>query len=67
MTPMEAILLRRIYDTERQLLERNFAKGHSFEEWVDQQSLGSVGVGKPTNHCDLNQRPQETNSTVKGN
>jgi len=31
----ERQLLRRIYDLERQLLERNFAKGHSFEEWLE--------------------------------
>ena len=31
-------LLRRLYDTERRLDERNFAKGHSFEEWLERES-----------------------------
>lgn len=31
----ERVLLRRIYDTERQLPNRNFAKDHSFEEWLE--------------------------------
>lgn len=29
------LLLRQLYETEKRLDERNFAKGHSFEEWVD--------------------------------
>lgn len=28
------LLLWRLYETERQLPNRNFAKDHSFEEWV---------------------------------
>lgn len=30
-------LLRRLYDTERRLQERNFAKDHSFEEWLGRE------------------------------
>ena len=33
------LLLRRIYDLERELPNRNFAKGHSFSEWRDRFSL----------------------------
>lgn len=28
-------LLKEIYEAERQLPERNFAKDHSFEEWIE--------------------------------
>lgn len=28
-------LLRELYNTERRLENRNYAKGHSFEEWCD--------------------------------
>ena len=28
-------ILRRLYDTERKLPERNFAHGHSYEEWLE--------------------------------
>lgn len=35
MTATEAILLRRIYDLERQRDERTFARDHSFEEWLE--------------------------------
>jgi hypothetical protein len=31
------LLLRRLYETERKLPNRNFAKGHSFEEWCYEQ------------------------------
>lgn len=34
--------LRRIYDLERQLPERNFAKDHSYEEWLVQQGSTSI-------------------------
>ena len=34
------LLLRRLYDTERQLKERNFAKSHSFSEWRDNSGFG---------------------------
>lgn len=28
------LLLKRLYETERKLEERNFAHGNSFEEWL---------------------------------
>jgi hypothetical protein len=31
------LLLRRLYETERRLDERNSAKGHSYGEWKQQQ------------------------------
>lgn len=37
MTPTESLLMRRIYELERQLPNRNYAKDHSFEEWVEYQ------------------------------
>lgn len=33
MTNQCELLLRRLYDTERRLPERNYAKDHSFDEW----------------------------------
>lgn len=36
MTVSEAILLRRLYDLERQQPGRSYASEHSFEEWLDQ-------------------------------
>lgn len=35
MTLCETVLARRLYDLERQSRERNYAKDHSFEEWLD--------------------------------
>lgn len=35
MTATESILLRRIYDLERQRDERTYADDHLFEEWVE--------------------------------
>jgi len=32
--PAYRALLKELYDTERRLSERNFAHGHSFEEWL---------------------------------
>lgn len=34
MTFTETLAARRIYELERQLRERNYAKDHSFEEWL---------------------------------
>jgi hypothetical protein len=34
---LEQELLLRLYETERKLEERNFAKGHSFAEWLNQR------------------------------
>lgn len=31
-------LLKELYDTQRKLDERNFAKSHSFEEWVENRN-----------------------------
>jgi hypothetical protein len=28
-------LLKELYEAERKQQERNYAKGHSFEEWLD--------------------------------
>lgn len=39
MTLTESLLLRRLYETEQQLQERNFAKDHSFEEWLQVVTL----------------------------
>lgn len=35
---MDRIYARYIYDLERQLPNRNFAKDHSFEEWLEQMN-----------------------------
>ena len=34
---MDYSLLKELYETERKLSGRNFAKEHSFEEWVEQR------------------------------
>lgn len=36
MNRVKIELLRRIYELERGLPERNYAKDHSFEEWLDE-------------------------------
>ncbi len=39
MTLCESTLARRLYDLEREAPGRNFAKEHSFPEWLAQQGL----------------------------
>lgn len=34
-------VLRELYDTQRQLPERNFAKDHTFEEWLANRGTGT--------------------------
>ena len=35
MTVTESLLMRRLYDLERQQPERTYARDHSFEEWLE--------------------------------
>jgi hypothetical protein len=37
MTPCETVIFRRLYDLEREAPGRNFAKDHSFQEWLERQ------------------------------
>jgi hypothetical protein len=48
---MDQIHARYVYDLERQLPNRNFAKDHSFEEWMETRRLTV-----PRSSCEISER-----------